>query len=225
MMHLRMKLIFAIIGVSAVAMAQNPVTVDSPFQVRYAANLNVGDSVINITNSGASGAGLASGTSAATTGAICANVYTFSPDEQLISCCSCPVTPNGLVSLSARNDLINNTLTPSTPTSIVIKLLASVPVAGSCNNSAANVGVGGAESSGGALVSGMLAWGTTTHLTPGPTTGTPYATEGPFRPATLSAGELNRLTSLCTFIIANGSTFGICRACRPGGGGLAADKL
>ena len=44
------------------AFAQNPVTVDSPFQVRYASNLNVGDSVINITNSGARGAGLAAGT-------------------------------------------------------------------------------------------------------------------------------------------------------------------
>ena len=61
-------------------------------------------------NSGARGAGLNSGTSASTTGALCVNVYTFSPDEQMVSCCSCPVTPNGLVSLSARQDLISNTL-------------------------------------------------------------------------------------------------------------------
>ena len=39
---------------------------------------------------------------------ICVNVYTFSPDEQMISCCSCLVTPDSLVSLSARNDLISN---------------------------------------------------------------------------------------------------------------------
>ncbi|MGI8988946.1 MAG: hypothetical protein ACR2I2_05075 [Bryobacteraceae bacterium] len=85
--------------------------VDSPFQVRYVSNLVAGDSVINISNTGASS------TSAFPTqnGNLCVNVYTFSPDEQLISCCSCPVTPNGLASLSARNDLISNTLTPGAP--------------------------------------------------------------------------------------------------------------
>src|SRR5947209_6415576 len=100
---------------------------DTPFQVGFAANLNVGDSVINITNSGASsttpGAPVVPGTTL--NGNLCANVYTFSPDEQLISCCACTVTPNALVSLSARNDLISNTLTPAVPTSIVTKILFS----------------------------------------------------------------------------------------------------
>lgn len=201
-----MRTILAAISFSVVAFAQPNVTVDSPFQVRYASNLNIGDSVINITNSGARGAGLAAGTSASTTGAICVNVYAFSPDEQMISCCSCPVTPNGLVSLSSRNDLISNTLTPAVPTSIVVKLLASTPVAGSCSGSAAAPGP---------LTSGMLAWGTTLHATP--TAGAFALTETQFLPATLSAGELARLTNLCTFINANGSGFGICRSCRLGG--------
>ena len=46
------------------------ITVDGPFQVRYASNLNLGtpaDSVVNITNSGARDAGFAAGTSASTT--------------------------------------------------------------------------------------------------------------------------------------------------------------
>src|ERR1700730_14720083 len=110
---------------SAVALAQQ----DSAFQVRYASNLPIGDSVINVTNTGARS------TVAFPTqnGNICVNVYTFSPDEQLISCCACPVTPDGLVSLSARNDLISNTLTPGVPTSVVTKVLASTgPV---CNAS------------------------------------------------------------------------------------------
>jgi len=222
-------------ALSVVAFAQPNVTVDTPFQVRYASNLNVGDSVINITNSGARGAGLAAGTSAATTGAICVNVYAFSPDEQMISCCSCPVTPNGLVSLSARQDLISNTLTPAVPTSIVVKLLASVPQGGSCSSSAANP-LGVVDTLGLPVVpvrfpAGMLAWGTTVHA--GATAGSaPVVTETAFSPATLSGiagdgsvgiGELGRLRDLCTFINANGSGFGICRSCRLGG--LGAGRL
>lgn len=205
-----LNLLSAALLFAGVAFSQPNVTVDSPYQVRYASNLNVGDSFIDITNSGARGAGLASGTSAATTGAICANVYAFSPDEQMIACCSCPVTPNGLVSLSAKNDLISNPLTPAIPTSIVIKLYASVPVGGSCANSAASPG---------AATSGMLAWGTTLHAAV--TAGTYFGSETPFLPATLSAGELSRLTNLCTFILANGSGFGVCRSCRLGGLGAA----
>jgi hypothetical protein len=193
---------------ATVAFAQDPtIAADSPFQVRYASNLNVGDSVVNITNTGARGAGLAAGTSAAVTGAICANVYAFSPDEQMVSCCSCPVTPNGLVSLSAQRDLISNTLTPAVPTSIVIKVLASVPVGGSCAGSAASPG---------AITPGLAAWGTTLHTNTSPSGGF-AVTETAFTPSTLSAGELARLTALCTFINANGSGFGICSSCRLGG--------
>lgn len=215
-MHLKLLLVTALL--CTVAAAQPNVTLDTPYQVNYASNLNVGDSFVNITNSGARGAGLQAGTSASTTGAICVNVYAFSPDEQMISCCSCPVTPNGLVSLSAREDLISNTLTPAVPTSIVIKLLASEPVGGSCSGSAAAPGP---------LAPGMVAWAATIHAAPGvlDTALVPIArytgTETAFVPATLSAGEFARLTGLCTFINANGSGFGICRSCRLGGLGAS----
>ena len=204
-MHLRNLLVSAAVF-ATVAFGQQ-IAADSPFQVRYASNLNVGDSVVNITNTGARGAGLASGTSAAVTGAICANVYAFSPDEQMVSCCSCPVTPNGLVSLSAQRDLISNTLTPAVPTSIVIKIVASTPVGGTCAGSAASPG---------ALTPGLTAWGTTVHTNTSPSGGF-AVTETAFTPATLSAGEFSRLTALCTFINANGSGFGICSSCRLGG--------
>jgi hypothetical protein len=136
-------------------------------------------------------------------------VYTFSPDEQMISCCSCPVTPNGLVSLSAKNDLVSNTLTPAVPTAIVIKLLATVPVGGSCTNSAAGVTTA-------TLAPGMAAWGTTLHALP--TSPVSFGvTETEFKPSTLSASELSKLGGLCGFIFANGSGFGVCRSCRLGG--------
>jgi hypothetical protein len=198
---------------SMAAFAQPNATLDTAFQVTYASNLNVGDSVFNITNTGARGAGIQSGTSASLTGSICVNVYAFSPDEQMISCCSCPVTPNGLRSLSAQQDLINNTLTPAIPTSIVVKLLASVPIGGSCAGSAASPGE---------LSLGMAAWSSTIHAAPPPGGGY-QLTETPAIPSSLSPGELQRLTQLCTFINANGSGFGICNTCRLGG--LGSRKL
>ncbi len=211
MPHLR-RIILAIMATAVVAFSQ--VSLDNAFQTRYAANLNIGDSVVNISNTGArGGVTLAAGTSASTGGAICANVYTFSPDEQMISCCSCPVTPNGLVSLSAKTDLISNTLTPAVPNSIVIKILATVPVGGSCTNSAASV-------AGSTLAPGLVAWGTTLHINTSTTT--TFGTETAFTPATLSASELARLNNLCSFILGNGSGFGVCRSCRLGGLGAAA---
>jgi hypothetical protein len=191
-MYLRIQLALATVAFSTIVSAQS----DTPFQVRYASNLNIGDSVINITNSGAS------------SGNICANVYTFSPDEQLISCCSCTVTPNALVSLSAKTDLISNTLTPAVPNSIVVKILATT--GGACNAS-----VPGTPSP------GLAAWGTTLHVNAAVAGGVAL-TETPFTPATLSAAELAKISSFCGFIQANGSGFGICRSCRLGGQG--ADK-
>jgi len=200
-MNLRVSVLVAmcfVLATAAYGQAIAGAPVDA-FQVRYASNLQVGDSVINITN-----AGTQNTVGGALTN-ICANVYTFSPDEQLISCCSCVVTPNALVSLSARNDLISNTLTPAVPNSIVVKLVATAGT--SCN--ASNVPAAN-------LAAGMRAWGTTLHAEPG-TSPAYVVTETAFDKAGLSAAELARITSFCGFIQANGSGYGICRSCRLGG--------
>ena len=191
----------------AVATAVLPVIPADVFQVRYASNLAIGDSVIDFTNTGAS----STIALPVQNGNICVNAYVFSPDEQLISCCSCPVTPDGLQSLSARNDLISNTLTPGVPTSVVVKLLASAQA--TCNASTVTPASL-------ALAAGLAAWGTTIHTTP-VTAGTPAGTFGltetPFTRSTLSPAELLRLTTLCSFNQINGSGFGVCRSCRLGG--------
>ena len=202
-----MHQIFAVVPLlmlAVVAYASGPL---DGFQILDPGNLNIGDSVINITNTGSSS------TTAFPTqnGNLCVNVYTFDPNEELISCCSCLVTPNGLVSLSARRDLISNTLTPNVPTSIVIKLLASSgTTASSCNASTVTN-----------TVAGLAAWGTKIHalpVTPGSPattfgiTETPFAQAGPPSPA-----EMTRLTALCGFIQTNGSGFGICKSCQLGG--------
>jgi hypothetical protein len=214
------------------AWSQNPVTTDAPFQVRYMANLNIGDSFVNITNSGASG------------GNICTNVYVYNPAEVLVACCACTVTPNELVRLSARNSLISNTLTDVVPPSIVVKLVATN---GSCAN--------GSAATEGTLAVGQLAWGTTIHpltttttttvpssnpsckslcnpppsywavwcqqncspVTTSTTTSTYSEIETQFAPATLSAAEYSRLTVQCGDIGTVGGGAGICAGCQQGG--------
>ena len=200
-MYLRLLQAALILGViPTLAIAVGP---EDCFQVLDPANLNIGDSVINITNAGTQNSG-------GSLSNICANVYTFSPDEQLISCCSCTVTPNALVSLSVNDDLVSNTLTPAHPTSVVVKLLATSGTA--CN--ASNVPITSF------LAAGMRAWGTKLHALP--TAPATYGlTEVEFSKAVLSPAELAQITSFCGFIQANGSGFGICRSCRLGGLGAA----
>jgi len=222
-MNLRNVILVALV-LSTVALAQ---AVDTPFQVRYAANLNIGESYINITNSGANGAPLLGPGFGGASGNMCVNVYAFSPDEQEVSCCSCLVTPNALVNLGVARDLTSNTLTQVVTNSVVIKLVGTLagptgtatgPTA--CNNSAALAG-----SATFPIVSGMLAWGTTVHNGPPGVPGY-TVTETPFSPATLSQGTGSELASIvgrCASIIGNGTGHGICGSCKSGG--LGATKL
>jgi hypothetical protein len=191
---------------------------DGAFKVRYASNLAIGDSVVNFSNSGSSSTdpGITGG--AAQNGDICANVYAYSPDEQLVSCCSCNVTPNALNSLSVKNDLASNTLTPIIPSALVVKVLATAGGAACTASKAASVVPGD-------LRVGLLAWGTTIHALP-VTAGTPATTYGvtetKFDSPFLSVAELTRMTQLCAFIRANGSGYGICKSCKVGGLGASA---
>src|SRR5271166_4945483 len=189
-MYKHFALALATLAFSAVAFA------DDAFQINYAANLNIGDSFVNFTNSGAT---VSNGVSQN----ICINLYTFDPQEELISCCTCIVTPNGLVSLSVVKSLISNPLTPAIPTSVVIKAVASTGV---CNASA----VAG-------LAHGLLAWGTTLHQNTSTAAPSYAVTETAFSYADLSAAELTHITSYCGFIQGDGSGFGICAGCPANG--------
>ncbi|MGD1095204.1 MAG: hypothetical protein ABSB35_24835 [Bryobacteraceae bacterium] len=240
-MSTRFLPILAIFAFSAVAFAQ--FGQEAPYQIGYAANLNIGDSVVNISNSGIQGGFGLSGTPAHTThGNICVNVYTFDPQEEEIACCSCLVTPNGLYGLSAKNDLINKTLTPAVPTSIVIKLVASEPATDTtggytiCNasvlqpNNYANVPYdstvpsGLADTGAGSLAVGLRAWGSTLEPAAGVATYAPVSVTF-LNNSDLGGGttgvfpfneELVQLYTICRFIQVEGTGYGICGGCQVG---------
>jgi hypothetical protein len=178
------------------------------YQIDYAANLNIGDSFVNITNAGTLAGPF--GANPPNLGNVCANVYVFDPQEELIACCTCLVTPNGLNSFSATHSLINNPLTPNVPTTITIDLVGSAPVAGLCNaGSAASINVQ-------TLLGGLNAWGTTLEPNPASSFG---VVRTKFLPGGFSQSQLSALVTTCNFIQSVGTGFGICGSCTTGAGG------
>ncbi len=165
-------------------------------------NLNVGDGFIHMTNSGAN-------TGTPTAAAITVQVYTFdATDAQLISCCSCRIFPDAGVFLSARNDLISNTLTPSVPSSITVKLVATK--GGDATKDQRAYGSPG-------FSAGLRATRLSTHLAASfPGVPADFVTESPFSNVPVSDSEYTRMVQNCAFIQNNGSGYGICRSCRAG---------
>jgi len=236
-MHLRSFVLgLGIVALSAtVAFGQIPTPVNpgaliDAYQINYISNPSIGAGWINMTNAGQLGAdpfgpGIGPGPGLFT-GRICANVYVFEPDEQEISCCFCLVTPNALVHLTTSTDLISNTLTGVVPSSVVVKLLATVPgtttAAPGTNTQAAFTGSACNPAfpfTGANLAPGLRAWAVKLHALP--TSPVTFGvTETAFLPASLSQGELTKLTNLCQFIFGNGSGPGQCKNCVLSSGAL-----
>ena len=211
---------------SGSAGTSTPATLDGPFQVSVFGNLAAGTQVINILNDGATGTGTSvfTGTSPLTTnGNICVNVYVFdASDEQEIACCSCLLTPNQAVNITAAQ-LVSDVFEKTAPSSIAVKLIATA--AGTATTCTPTTAAGGSTlpSTGltaGSLVNGMVATGTHIHIVE---TGTGEAslTETLFVPATLSTWELLRASVLCGFIVGNLSGGNVCPGCTPGVAGAS----
>jgi len=199
------------------------------YQIHYISNPTVGGAV-NLTNAGTLGACMFGPSGCATdVGDICVNVYVFQSDEQLEECCSCLVTPNALVHLSAL-DLIGNPGNGVTATNgIVVKLIATIPGTGKIPGTQAGPFTGTFCSPAYPfdvtnLAPGMRAWATTLHALTATAPVTYALTEGKFQTETLSPGELTMVTNLCRFIVGNGSGAGICKSCVPSSGALGGSK-
>jgi len=160
-------------------------------KVDYFANANTGapDGTLRIINPGTA------------PGNVCASIFVFDPQQELSECCSCFVSPDGMATLSVNTDLTSSPLTAVFLTTGVIKIVSTIPVAGTCPLFPVNV----------SPESAVRAW--TTHIQDAGFT----PTEAPSQDATLTLSEMKRLEKQCYAIQITGSGHGIC-TCGTGGG-------
>ena len=218
-------------------------TDDGNFLIGVATGLPGTDTIINLSDSGASNGALfnlgqntvgipvfgnALGTLTPGTGNLCANIYVFSQDEQEQACCACPLTPNALASVDVENDLLGNTLTGvgSMLGSAIIKIIGSEtgpipappghPVCdpGNVNTIIPDKLPAFLGGGGGLFVGQPLASGLLAWQRQGQN-----GENIPLVSSTLSANELKTAVSLCHAIQLNGSGHGICATmgCTAGG--------
>jgi hypothetical protein len=140
------------------------------------------DGTVRITNPGTSG------------GNLCAAIYVYDSFQELSECCSCKVTPNGLLTLSVDTNLTSNPLTGVTLTTGSIRIVASkVPANGVCPALPDYV----------VPTPSVRAWAT--HIQAGG-----VITETASQDATFSAAEQNLLQGDCYAASLVGSGRGVC---------------
>jgi len=120
--------LLAVLGFSCMAVAQSN---GGPYKIGYYTGGNAGlpDAQMHIVNPGSTG-GFGNPTDTPTAipqgGDLCANIYVFTPDQQMIACCSCKISPNGMQGFSLATDLIGNPLTGAVPHAGAIKVVSSL---------------------------------------------------------------------------------------------------
>jgi len=198
------------------------------YQINYLPNTAInGGGFVDLINSGALGASITGPLVGLPVGYICVNVYVFdASDEQLTTCCTCPLSPNEGAHLTSA-DLLKFPATGQVPASLVVKLVATLPkgeVRATAGTTGTQTCVGATSLPGtvaGAidvLAPGLRAWATKIHVIPagGGAAGFNQSDETAFLPADLSPGEYFSLVSRCANIVGNGSGAGVCAACTPG---------
>jgi hypothetical protein len=175
-----------LVGVAAILSAQaiDPDT----FKVSYYANeATSADETVRVTNVGTSG------------GNVCADFYVFDPQQELQECCSCLVTPDGLLELDVHYDLLYNSLTSVLPDTGAIKIVSAATSGGKCPLPTAPK-----------PASGVRAWAT--HFQ-----NSRVITETEFLDSGMSAVELGRLSAECKAVQLVGSGKGVCSCGAHGG--------
>jgi len=162
------------------AVAQN-VGDNSVYFVTYYAN-NVAaapDATVRFINDGDTGANL------------WASIYVFDDSEELTQCCSCEVTPDGLLSESVKNQLTKYPIRGIVPPRGVIKVISSSTESDVNTNFAPNT-----------PTAGLRGWATHIQSVANRYPYGPAAysqTETTFADSNLGAGEKSLLEQLCYF--------------------------
>lgn len=171
-------LMAGLLATSAWATTVAPPPADT-LKIDYFANANSAgapDGTVRVTNPNTNG------------GNIFAAIYVFDPNQELSECCTCVLTPDGLVTLSVNHDLTSNPLTGVDLTTGLIKMVSST----------------GPSASRLVPTPAIRSWGT--HIQNSNFSETETASQD----ATFSATEETRLNSECAAIQLDGSGHGIC---------------
>lgn len=166
--------------------ASAPITVLAPALMSYFSNAHTTgapDGTVRITSPGTA------------SGNLCADIYVFNSNEVMSECCSCTLTPDGLLTLSVNNDVTGNPLNGKTLTTGLIVIVPAATQAGLCPLPTK-------------LTSqpALRAW--TTHLQTDGSTFAETETESPI--AGLSLQDVNSLQKQCGNIQTVGSGSGVC---------------
>jgi hypothetical protein len=133
---------------------------------------------------------------------LCAAFYVFDNSQELQSCCSCPVTADGIISESVNRNLLGNVLTAAVNKAGVVKVLSTATAVGGPSECSASAQFSGA------VTPGIRGW--ITHIQAGKTAATPQITETTLKDSNYTTLETSDLETECQFLIRLGSGHGVC---------------
>jgi hypothetical protein len=134
-------------------------------------------------------------------GALCADVYVLGADQELSECCSCPITPNGLLTFTV--DVATSNPGDGNPQRNAGSIDIIADSSASCNASSPSP------------TPDLRAWATHINRDSAASTATATVfdvTEDEFLDTPLSSGEQSELAGRCGFFQANSSGRGDCSA-------------
>lgn len=132
-------------------------------------------------------------------GALCADIYVFGADQELSECCSCPITPNGLLTFDV------NTATANPGDGNPPRVRGSIDIIADSSTTCTD-----ATAAAPTPTPDLRAWAT--HVNKDSITGGFDVTEDEALDTPLSSGELSEVGSRCGFFLANSSGKGVCNA-------------
>ena len=188
-------LFFAVaLMLSGSASAQNAGDNNSYF-VTYYSNANTSgapDGTLRLVNDGEASTAQTEGVP---NGSLYASIYVFDDTQEMLECCSCFVTANGLLSESVNVELTGNPVNGRHSNRGVIKIVSS------STNDPTNT----------TLKTGLRGWMTHIEATSNiPLSGPFYGVQSPLADSKLVPAEKVALEQLCDFVIVLGSGFGVC---------------